>query len=89
MTYKEVDSYIEHMDENELVTLCNDIYDWMYISGVLEPESVLVQLSVKLKFEDRRYLADQIIRESAKRFNKTVLLLLRNQPHDFLRKHDN
>lgn len=89
MTYKEVDSYIEHMDENELVALCNDIYDWMYISGVLKPESVLVQLSVKLKFEDRRCLANYIIRESAKRFNKTVLLLLQNQPHDFLRKHDN
>ena len=47
MNREEVKNYIEHMDENGLVSLCNDIYEWNYVTGRLKVGCTLNQLAEK------------------------------------------
>lgn len=49
MTYKEMEKYIEHMNPDGLVNLCNDIYEWKYITGVLKPDCTLNVLADNLQ----------------------------------------
>lgn len=87
MTYQEIREYVEIFNENKLVNLCNEIYDWYYVKGFIDSESELKKLSKLYGCEDKvRFLADIIIEETAKRLNKTVPLLLMIQPQEFLKK---
>lgn len=85
MNYGEVDNYIKNMDEAGLVTLCNEIYDWMYVTGILEPNCSLLQLSENIQCSDTRYIADKVINVASKRLNKVMLLLTKNASHEYLK----
>lgn len=85
MTYGEVDRYIEHMNNEGLVALCNNVYDWHYIDGILKPGCTLLQLSENLEFTDTRYIANKVIEVATERLGKLVLLLFQESTHKFLK----
>lgn len=85
MTYTEVEKYIEHMNPDGLISLCNDIYDWKYVTGTLKPDCSLNQLSENLQYCDISDIEKIVIRVAAKKLDKVVLLLMQNVPHEFMR----
>lgn len=85
MTRTEMENYIEHMEEDGLVALCNDIYNWKYINGTLEKGCTLMNLSENIQYENVGDIEETVIRVSAKKLNKTVLLLLQTVPYMFLK----
>lgn len=86
MTYAEIDRYIEHMDSNGLVALCNDIYKYRYITGELDAESALIILSENLGCPNVRHIEDTVVRVAMDRFREVVLLLFKDSPGGFLRQ---
>lgn len=65
MSRDEVKYYIDHMDANGLLNLCNDINEWKYKSGKLKPDCTLNHLlDMKLKSikerENIRYKSQEI-----------------------------
>lgn len=54
MSKEEVRNYIKHMDENGLTNLCNDIYEWKYVTGKLKPDCTLNQLAENLQYWEIR-----------------------------------
>lgn len=85
MTYKEMENYIEHMNPDGLVNLCNDIYEWKYITGVLNPDCTLNVLADNLQYWDIRSMEEVIIRVATKKFNKVVVMLMKEAPYKFMR----
>ena len=45
MTYGEMNNYISHVSDNDLVALCKSVYKFKNGNGVLEPTSTLKILS--------------------------------------------
>ena len=85
MTYGEVESYIKHMNPNELVNLCNDIYKFKYVTEKLKPDCSLNILAENLQCWDVRYIEDVVIRVAAQKFNDVVLLLMKSMTHQFIK----
>lgn len=50
MSRDEVKYYIDHMDANGLLNLCNDINEWKYKSGKLKPDCTLNHLAENLQY---------------------------------------
>ena len=85
VTYKEMENYIEHMNLDGLVNLCNDIYEWKYITGMLKPDCTLNVLAENIQYWDIRNMEKVIIRVATKKFKKVVSMLMQEVPHEFLR----
>lgn len=84
MSYKEMENYIEHMNPDGLVNLCNDIYEWKYITGVLKPDCTLNVLADNLQYWDIRSMEKIIIRVATEKFNKVVVMLMQEAPYKFI-----
>lgn len=50
MTYGEMNNYIAHVSDNDLVALCKSVYEFKNGNGVLEPTSTLKILAENLQF---------------------------------------
>ena len=85
MTYMEMKNYIEHMSADGLVSLCNDIYEWKYITGTLKPNCTLNILAENLQYWDIRNMEKVIVSAAAKKLNKVVALLMQEVPYEFIR----
>lgn len=85
MTYEEMKTYIEHIDNSGLIDLCNEIYDWKYISGELEQDSALKNLAKDIQCKNVKDVEEVVVEVAAKKLNKVVLLLMQNKPHEFLK----
>lgn len=85
MTYGEVENYIKHMNPDGLVNLCNDIYEFKYVTGKLRPDCSLNILAENLQCWDIRYIEDVVIRVAAEKFNNVVLLLMKSMTHQFIK----
>lgn len=86
MTYQEVKNYIEHMDANGLLNLCNDIYEWKYVTGKLSPGCTLNMLAENLQFWELRDIEEIVLCVAVKRFRKIVPLLMLSAPQEFIRR---
>ena len=84
MTREEVKNYIEHMDKNELVKLCEDIYQWRYETGKLKPDCALNKLAECLQYWEIKDIEEIVIEVATKRFNEVVLLLFKSNPNNYL-----
>ena len=85
MSREEVKNYIEHMDENGLVSLCNDIYEWNYVTGRLKAGCTLNQLAENLQYWEIRDIEEIVIDVATKRFENVVLLLFKKNPSSYLK----
>ena len=85
MSKEEVRNYIKHMDENGLTNLCNDIYEWKFVTGKLKPDCTLNQLAENLQFWEIRDIEEIVIDVAADRFNNIVLLLMKTNPSSYLK----
>lgn len=85
MSKNEVKNYIEHMDENGLTNLCNDVYEWKYVTGKLRPDCTLNQLAENLQYWEIRDIEEIVIEVAAKRFSNIVLLLFKSNPSSYLK----
>lgn len=64
MTYGEMNNYITHVSDNDLVALCKSVYEFKNGNGVLEPTSTLKILAENLQFPDVRALEYAITEEA-------------------------
>ena len=85
ITYEDFDLYINKLDDAELLQMCREIYDWKYVSGVIVENSRLKKLRERISAVDASYLADVVVREAAVRFHDVVVLLLSEEPNEFLK----
>lgn len=85
MTYGEMNNYIVHVSDNDLVALCKSVYEFKNGNGVLEPNSTLKILAENLQFSDVRVLEYTIIEEAHKRYEQIVLLLMKDAPAHYLK----
>lgn len=85
MTYGEINNYIAHVSDNDLVALCKSIYEFKNGNGVLEPTSTLKILAENLQFSDVRVLEYAITEEAHKRYKQIVLLLMKDAPAHYLK----
>ena len=80
MTYGEMNNYITHVSDNDLVALCKSVYEFKNGNGALEPTSTLKILAENLQFSDIEALSDTVTEEAHKRYEQIVLLLMKNAP---------
>ena len=85
MTKGEMNNYITHISDNDLVALCKSVYEFKNGNGVLEPTSTLKILAENLQFSDVRALEYIIIEEAHKRYEQIVLLLMKDAPSHYLK----
>lgn len=84
MSRDEVKYYIDHMDANGLLNLCNDIYEWRY-NGKLSPECTLNQLSNNLQYFELRDLEELILNAANEKFGNLVSLLIKSKPSIYIK----
>ena len=84
-TFEDIDAYIAGLEDAELMGLCKDIYDWKYVSGIIAENSMLRKLREKISDVNASYMADVVVREAAVRFHNVVVLLLSEEPKEFLK----
>lgn len=85
MTYGEMENYIVHVSDNDLIALCKSVYKFKNGNGVLEQTSTLKILSENLQFPDVRALECAITEEAHKRYEQIVLLLMKDAPAHYLK----
>lgn len=85
MNYEEMNNYITHVSDNDLVALCKSVYKFKNGNGVLEQTSTLKILSENLQFPDVRALECAITEEAHKRYEQIVLLLMKDAPAHYLK----
>lgn len=86
MTYGEMNNYIPHVSDDDLVALCKSVYEFKNGNGILEPTSTLKILAENLQFSDVRVLEYAIIEEAHKRYEQIVLLLMKDAPAHYLKR---
>ncbi len=85
MTYGEMENYIAHVSDNDLVALCKSVYEFKNGNGVLKPTSTLKILAENLQFPDVRVLEYAITEEAHERYGQIVLLLMKDAPAEYLK----
>lgn len=85
MTYGEMNNYISHVSDNDLVALCKSIYKFKNGNGVVEPNSTFKILAENLQFRDLNILEYAITEEAHRRYEQIVLLLMKDAPSHYLK----
>ena len=85
MKREEVKNYINHIDANGLVDLCNDINKWKYKSGELDPCCTLNHLAENLQYQDLRDLETMILDTAYEKFGEVISLLIKTDVSRFLK----
>ena len=72
---------ISSYNDDVLVELLNDIYDWKYITGIVKPESFLKTVINQNQDQDvdPRDIEVAAMDVAASRFDKVVSLLIQNR----------
>lgn len=85
MSRDEVKYYIDHMDANGLLNLCNDINEWKYVTGKLRPECTLNNLANNLQYFELRDLEEIILNAAHEKFRNLVGLLIKSEPNMYIK----
>lgn len=85
MSRDEVKYYIDHMDANGLLNLCNDINEWKYKSGKLKPDCTLNHLAENLQYWELRDLEELILSAAHEKFGNLVSLLIKSEPSIYIK----
>ena len=84
ITYEDFGLYINKLDDAEL-QMCREIYDWKYVSGVVAKDGRLAKFRERIGDVATAHLADKIVKEATVRFHDIVVMLLSEEPSEFLR----
>jgi hypothetical protein len=79
---------LEEISDEELIELCNDVYDWdTSKDGTINKEGSMRKFLKENKSDYKYvyYLKDMILFEAGKRFTKTARMLIRNRPTWFIK----
>ena len=82
--YEKLDFEVNKLSWNELIPMCNEIYDWKYKTGELAKDATLRTFANKIGCENLRHLEDAVLRLCGDNLKKTTLLLFECQPYNFL-----
>ena len=85
MTYEEMNNYIAHVSDNDLIAMCKIVYELKNGNGVLEPNSTLKILAENLQFRNVYNLEYAITKEAHRRYEQIVLLLMKDAPSHYLK----
>ena len=77
---------MENLSNNELIELCNEVYDWDHGDGIVKDGTKLREYfdSHAKDYRSMNDLADDIIWESEKRYSKIVKELMIKRPFQFI-----
>ena len=75
--------YVEKMSDQEIVTMCNEIYNWKYVTGCLDKNSLLRNKANNLEHTSTYTLSQYVLDEAVDRFSNLVLLLIADKPYKF------
>lgn len=85
MSRDEVKYYIDHMDANGLLNLCDDINEWKYKTGKLKPDCTLNHLVENLQYWELRDLEELILNAAHEKFGNLVSLLIKSKPGIYIK----
>lgn len=77
--------FIHEIDDTVLIKLCNELYDYKYVSGKLPPDGVINTLTNGFEEWDLEKLEKMITDEATKRYENIALLLIKNNPTNFFK----
>lgn len=77
--------FIHETDDTVLIKLCNELYDYKYVSGKLPPDGVINTLTNGFEEWDLEKLEKIITDEATKRYENIALLLIKNNPTNFFK----
>lgn len=86
MDYKKVKEEVSKLSGDELITMCNEIYEWKYNTGELNKDATLREFAKRINCNNIRDIEEEIIGFCSHKLQKTVLLLFESQPYDFLKR---
>ena len=77
-------TYVEKMSDQEIITMCNEIHNWKYVTGCLDKNSLLRNKASNLEHISAYTLSQYVLDEAVDRFSNLVLLLMADKPYKFL-----
>lgn len=77
--------FIHEIDDTILIKLCNELYDYKYVSGKLPPDGVINTLTNGFEEWNLEKLEKMITDEATKRYKNITLLLIKNNPTNFFK----
>lgn len=77
--------FIHEIDDTVLIKLCNELYDYKYVSGKLPPDGVINTLTNGFEEWNLEKLEKIITDEATKRYENIALLLIKNNPTNFFK----
>ena len=77
--------FIHEIDDTVLIKLCNELYDYKYVSGKLPPNGIINTLTNDFEEWDLDKLDKIITDEATTRYENTALLLIKNNPTNFFK----
>lgn len=77
--------FIHETEDSVLIKLCNELYDYKYVSGKLPPDGVINTLTNGFEEWDLKKLEKIITDEATKRYENIALLLIKNNPTNFFK----
>ena len=77
--------FIHETNDTVLIKLCNELYDYKYVSGKLPPNGVINTIANDFEEWDLDKLEKIIINEATKRYENIALLLIKNNPTNFFK----
>lgn len=77
--------FIHEIDDTVLIKLCNELYDYKYVSGKLPSNGVINTVANSFDEWDLAKLEKIITDEATKRYENIALLLIKNDPTNFFK----
>lgn len=77
--------YIDHLDANGLLNLCNDINEFKYVTGKLRPECTLNYLANNFQYFELGDLEKLILNVAHEKFGNLVSLLIKSEPSIYIK----
>lgn len=77
--------FIHEIDDTVLIKLCNELYDYKYVSGKLPPNGVINTIANGFEEWDLDTLEKIITNEATNRYENMALLLIKNNPTNFFK----
>lgn len=77
--------YLHDLEDITLLKMCQELYDWKYISGKIDTYSAINDFANAINEWDLSKLETWILDEATKRYENIALLLIKNNPTDFFK----
>lgn len=84
--YIKIAEEVKKLSGDELITICNEIYECKYNTGEIAKDATLRIFAKRIECENLRAIEEEIIGLCCNKLQKTVLLLFESQSYDFLKR---